>query len=349
MIVQFEETFQDKIRGYIEEFEKKSLGYRLPEVNYLETHTTSKQKFRPKFSISLPVKNRESDISAVLDVLVSVVQDPAELFILLDNCEDQSEKEVRTWLSKMKQNGEVPIAIHLMSSSKDLFESTCENIVFRLSLGAYLVSTQADIYLEDESFLSRSASVLEKYGDVFAVSGRAVVNEARTKWSRSRHVLSLLSRIRLPSPLEMQKDLRLGAYFPGLKVYGDRSSQPTSKMHFTSKQLRSLFIGPSVLRGPIVWRAEVFRQMGGFRDECFFLGRDEMDLCQRAHQELGLYVGFMPSTSFSFLWQGTSHKERSLIAEAEMNNRSKLSKQLCPEYFKPSKNFNYPKDYQRSF
>ena len=345
----FEDSFQGKIQGYLQEFEKKSSGYRLPEVDYLESYSTLSESFSPKFSISLPLKNRENDIADVLDTLVSSLNDPTELFILFDNCEDQSETVVRTWLSSMNRWQKDALVVHLLRSGRDLFESTCENIIFRLSSGSYLVSTQADIYMEDKSFLSRSTSVLEKYSDVFAVSGRGVVNEARVSWSAYKYIWHLLSRIQIKTLNSKNRKFRLGIYFPGLLVYGDRSARPRSKMVFTQKQMRTLFIGPTILRGPVVWRAETFFNLGGYRDECFFLGRDEMDLCQRAYDRHGSYVGFVPSTSYSFLWQGTSHQKRSPAAEAEMSNRAELAHRLCPDYFKPSKSFIYPRDYQRSF
>lgn len=343
------ESFQGTIDSYIQEFEKKSFGYRLPTVNYLGSVSTSERPFSSVFSVSFPVKNREDDVTAVLDNLIVLLKEPTEIFICFDNCEDQSEQVVKTWLLTIKKHNNSKLAIHLLRSDKDLFESTCENIIFRLSAGKYLVSTQADIYFEDATFLSRSREAFEMYSDLFAISGRAVVNESRTGSSRYRNFCNLLSQIRFTSFTGAQKILHLGAYFPGLRVYGNLSARPKSRMSFTSKQLRTLFIGPTVLRGPIVWRAEIFLQLGGFRDDCFYLGRDEMDLCQRAYEELGLYVGYLPSYSYSFLWQGTSHRQRSWVAQAEMDNRGKLASQLCPEYFIASEKFIYPKDYQRFF
>jgi hypothetical protein len=95
-------------------------------------------------------------------------------------------------------------------------------------------------------------------------------------------------------------------------------------MHFTKRELHTLFIGEAIIRGPIIWDAKKYSVLGALDDVAFFLGRDDCDICLRASHS-GWIVGYLPCSYSSNSLNGTSRKPRSVDTVEAMNSRSDLT------------------------
>jgi hypothetical protein len=190
---------------------------------------------------------------------------------------------------------------------------------------------QADIYLSQDGFLERAELCLEQNVDLLGVSGRGIVDDSRHYTKNMFDILSSISRLSPAIFFSRSQNLiqkKLGWYLPRQSFFGSTAVRPLSEMKFSSKDLYSVFLGPTVIRGPIVWRASDFFELGGLKDHCFFLGRDEQDLCFRGFRQIRKFVGYLPTAAHSYLWQGTSHKPRTTLAEKMFQERKNLAEHM---------------------
>ena len=121
--------------------------------------------------------------------------------------------------------------------------------------------------------------------------------------------------------------IRLGYYLPRLGYFGDLSSPPDDTMRFKRKELNTLYLGEALIRGPVIWNAEMFRKLGGYNDVAHPLGRDDCDLCFRAYLS-GYVSGYLPCRAFSIFNQGTTRKKRSTNDQRTLDERNLLATKI---------------------
>ena len=107
--------------------------------------------------------------------------------------------------------------------------------------------------------------------------------------------------------------------------FGEVADNPKNVMKFTKKQRKTIYPGEAIIRGPIIWRSDVFRTLGSLNDIAFFLGRDDCDLSLRARINLKKFVAFLPTTAYSIKEFGTTRRERSAETLYEMERRASLA------------------------
>lgn len=318
--------YQKRIDKYVAEFKDKSHGYDLGEVRYVKNffnRSTSIGENAESFFISMPVKNQETTIVEIVQNLIEHTSYDFSLGILFDNCEDESQKIFLEYISNLDLSKTNLIEVHVVSSKRDLFESTSENILSLMCKERFLVSVQADCYLDDATFLSRSLDAFNSDPTLLAISGRATVPfHPLREWQLKRDAVirGVLSLIK--SPLKCEKTL--GSHIIARGYFGDTSEFPNRKLKIKESELGNLYVGESVIRGPIVWNFELFLKLKGFNDISFFLGRDECDLCFRG-RKFGYVVGYLPSRSYSISENGTTRRPRTLETMKTLQERAFLA------------------------
>lgn len=320
---------QTKINEYREDFFQRSSGIHLPNticVGGLEK--TTNQELSIDYFVSMPVKNQEKIIKNVLYDLVSGINKNFKLGLLFDNCSDESFRMCKDFFSKSPLSLKHLQEVYFIKSDGELFESTAENILFKLCSQKYFVSVQSDSYFVDVSFLHRSDVAFSLVPNLFAISGKALVSfKALTKLKAFfNSLLHSFNVIRKLKPLGIRK-VRLGLFVPKLGYFGDMSSPPDVLMKFKKKELSTLFLGEAIIRGPVVWKAEVFRELNGFDDVAHPLGRDDCDICFRAFLS-GYLSGYLPCVAYSIFKQGTTRKKRSSGDQESLDARIFLAKRF---------------------
>jgi hypothetical protein len=318
---------QHLIDLYIAEFELKSNGFMLPKIDYEFAISRNEKASLPVFFLAIPIKNQENIIREVLLNLASRLSFTFEVGLLFDNCDDFSFQVAMATALEIMEETNTLTQVHFVKSTDELFESTCENILFRLSDATYFVSFQADTMIEDTSFFERCHSAFIKNPNLLGISGRATVTFMPSRLVKSR-VFSLLFPMNILTKLlpKFFKHLRLGPFLKGKDYFGDTSGFPFPRMKFTPSELNTLFVGQAVIRGPIVWAAEKFKKLGGFNDVAYFLGRDDCDISLRG-LEYGFVVGYLPCKQLSNPNHGTTRKPRSKEVEMRLEERKILSSQ----------------------
>lgn len=326
---------QSEINQYVSDFRAKSGGFDLGQVKYVEKisrPTTDFNESTTSLFFSIPVKNQETGIADIMKSLVENTLFSFSIGILFDNCEDHSEEKFREFMSKLEWQKTNLREVHILSSDSDLFEATCENILSLFCNEKYYVSLQADCYLNDPTFLSRCLNAFRMMPELMAISGRAIVpfNQVGRiqlyKDAIHRKILNFIA-----SPTNRYRILGIPRLTRG--YFGDNSKYPQNMMKFTDRELRTLYIGEAVIRGPIVWDYSKFSQLSKFNDISYFLGRDDCDLCFRG-KNLGFKVGYLPSSSYSISENGTTRKPRSQEAMVNLELRQDLARHNLGEITK---------------
>lgn len=318
-----------KINDYREDFFQRSSGIQLPNifcVGGLEKPTN--KELRIDYFVSVPIKNQEKVIKNVLYDLVSSIGKDFKLGLLFDNCIDESLNICKEFFSKSSLSFQYLQEVFFIRSDGELFESTAENILFKLCSEKYFVSIQSDLYFVDVSFLHRSESAFSLVPDLFAISGKALVSFEMLTRSKAflNSLLHTFNAIRKLRPFGIRK-VRLGLFLPKLGYFGDMSSPPDVLMKFKRKELNTLYLGEAIIRGPVVWKSEIFRELNGYDDVAHPLGRDDCDICFRAYLS-GYLSGYLPCGAYSIFKQGTTRKKRSPDDQESLDARNFLAKRF---------------------
>jgi hypothetical protein len=324
-LVQYSD-FAMRISRYREKFNKRASPYVLPDVHYLGSYLSNKpNSTESTLYVAMPVKNQGKTIFSILESLLESVSSNIVMGILFDNCTDDSKEEVLRFLTTKANKFEVLHRLDLVSSNGELFEATSENLLFQFCGERLFMSLQADIYLNDSSFTERATLAFEQNPRLLGISGRAVVSFMPTLMPvpkiDARKIFNLLNCV---APKIWRKKY-LGLFRFGAAYFGDISSHPLSSMWFSKRQLQTIYPGEAVIRGPLIWKTELYRKLQGLDDVAFFLGRDDCDLCLRGSLQLETFVGYLPCRSFSNPHSGTTRKPRTNEVLEEMNKRDSLA------------------------
>lgn len=297
----------EKLLSYKSEFLVK-YSYELPKIDLFKIYKNSKfqEDVIPSVTVSLPVCNQDGIISNILNTLFDKIESPANLIIVLDACRDNSKIIVDKFIVNHLNPSNI-CEIIILESNGDLFESTCENLALWISDNAYFLSLQADIFFNDSTFITRALSAFDKYSDLLGISGRAVLPATnKTRYTYLQYINKLFNLLNKLSS-KFTKKVFLMPFFTDANYFGDISTPPQSRLSFTKKQSKSVYLGDTVIRGPIMWRGDYIRDLGGFQDFRYFLGGDERQICIDGRIRHNMRVGYMPTKCYTNVWSGTSH------------------------------------------
>ena len=319
-------NFKLRSEGYWKTFNFKAFPYQLPNISYLGSFVqNSEGSSKSEIYIGIPIKNQGEVIFKILNTLFESISFDFSVGVVLDNCTDNTEREVRRFISERAKENKNLQRFDLLSSNGELFEATCENLLFQFCEEKYFMSLQADIYMVDDSFIDRSINAFDQNSHLLGISGRAIVGYGpEQKMAQNSAIRALINLPNLIAPKIWRKK-RLGPAPSREGYFGDTSRQPDSSMQFSAKQLKTIYPGQAIIRGPLIWRSEFFEQLGGFDDFAYFLGRDDCDLSLRGWLQLKYFVAYMPCRSYSNPHEGTTRKPRTAEAITELQKRADLA------------------------
>ncbi len=294
---------------------------------------------RPKLSVVMPVFNQAGSATENIRSLVSSLSVPFELLILDDASEDQSLPRILEAVTMLPKSFPLMMSAQVYSSRWSLFETKSDNFLFSKAIGEFGLEIQADMRIEDPGFDQRLISLLEET-DLFALSGRGVhrfndvglvpstyvenqilksrPNRAQVRSMQNREgykEVCSCAQVSQGRPLDT-RDRKLFGIFPC--VHDFRSHGRAGRLGELIEEvdipwgdyLGQVWIGETIMRGPLLFRMDDFTRLGRFDDRRFYLGNDDHDLCLRANSG-GLRVGFSPVIFSSPLDQGSTRRKRS--------------------------------------
>jgi glycosyltransferase involved in cell wall biosynthesis len=219
----------------------------------------------------MPVHNQEDIIIKNLSSALKNTLDNFELIMIFDNCTDNSENIVINYLENNSIDNLAKIKI--INSSTPLFETTCDNIGFRLAEGKYIVEIQADIEILTYGYNHILSEPMKRYDDIISISGRCTHN--------------------------------LYDWNDGVGKKGGLVEQP---LQLNPDEYNKFYIGDTCNRGPWVLDRDKLESLGYLDEYNFVLGDDDHDLNIRANLFKNWVCGYVPIEFISLLSEGSTRK-----------------------------------------
>ena len=205
----------------------------------------------PKFSIILPIHNKESTILPLIKLIDSVIKryKNADLYIIFDGCKDRTESIVKRFFRSPKDYKVV------FKKTGDIFEVKTNNKGLKAADSKYCVIVQDDNFIYDRNILFEAANFLSK--------------------SRKAVILGCLAGVNFyPKGTSL-----IGK---GQLVQNSNETYWRQDEHTDSNYKSEFFQVDACMRGPLIIKKE-FLEKHGYLDEIFApLYMDDMDLCFRA-------------------------------------------------------------------
>jgi len=228
----------------------------------------------PEYSVIIPIHNQALIIERNLKSVLKHTILPYELILILDTCTDASEELImnlcKTTSAFFLQR------ITVIKSTTPLFETSCDNIGFRLARGKFLLEIQADMLMTEPDYNFTLTKPFLNYGSVIAVSGRCC---------HSFDIQSVIGRA--GTAIEKTVD-ELGI------------------------ERNWFYVHETCNRGPLLLDREKVAALGYLDEQNFFLDYSEHDLIARARVR-GFLCGYVPIDFQSPLEDGSTRKIRDAI------------------------------------
>lgn len=303
-------------------------------------------------SVVVPCFNQDSIIFEVLKQLTMSMKSRYELIIIDDNSTDRTIEVLQDFCHNEFSDSNL-VRLRLFSNAFSNFETFCDYYGFSVASGKYLLEVQADMFISDPGFDLRMIKALELHQDIFALSGRGThkISEIVEAYSKSlgtdraysssliAFTLCIFSKRVIAKSRRLLADLGLWKKIPLLAESTEKNfisrldSFPTREDFHISGEAgllgglienakldprmfpRYVYLGETIMRGPLMINKELYSQLGGLRVHAFFQGFDDHELMLNAWSLLQKRCGYIPVNVHSILNQGTTRKPRSLNAE----------------------------------
>ena len=312
-------------------------------------HDDVASEYNPTFSVVVPVFNQEQLIKKVLTSIKTCMVSNWELIVIDDSSEDNTRNEIRDWANEFGATGGLQ-RIRLFHSDSQMFESACDSFGFSQIMAPFIIEIQADMILQDRGFDKRFIAAFRDLPELVIASGRGVETFVSAFGSFVEKGGLIVARGRSPI-LHVIKTIATFLNFPFGLLASHKNKDSTIVDHSASRtksiskeifpspdafmesgragrlgnlincslpgsaeNFKKLWIGESVMRGPLFIRAEFLNAIGGLDTDSFFLGFDDHELCYRASVS-GYAVGFHPVSFVSSEDWGSARKKRTLSSE----------------------------------
>lgn len=319
--------------------------FSLRQLPTLELETTFSEQV-PEVTIVLPVFNQEKRIGETIAGILANAKLFHELIVIDDGSEDSSLIQILETVGKLpRQSNTSLVSARVYSTKVSRFEAYCDYWGIQVAKSKFVIEVQADMRILDLGFDVRLVNALRQNIDLIAVSGRGVerrhplwidfqstlgTDVARSK-SLPIYILkrSLIlfrdyfqtSKVASSTKIEEACDTNIEEIFPSperFSVSGNAGflgwkiglSQNDYSMYHNR-----LWIGQTVMRGPLAIDLEKLRKVGAWPIGFFFQGFDEHFMWLQAAAEYNFKVGFHPVAFSAPLEQGSMRQKRSLKSE----------------------------------
>jgi len=300
----------------------------------------------PVVTIGVPVFNQERIIVRNLSSILENTSSNFEMIIIDDASRDLSLQAIlNVFNDEIFEDFPNLANVRIYRNTTAKFETYCDNLAISESRSNYFIEIQSDMFIEQPGYDKKLIEAITAFDDLIAISGRGVhkildvINEyAKTAGSdRSRgktilrHVVNVIrARIRTlnrdtvsetQSPqsdrtsisdrpsFALQKDFLISG------ATGQLGPLVETKVEAKYIKARNIFVGESIMRGPLLIDLKKLGNLGPWDQGTFFQGFDDHDFCLRAYVLQGYRVGYVPISFASPSQDGTTRKRKSLLSE----------------------------------
>lgn len=218
------------------------------------------------------------------------------LVVVVDGCTDETLHRVMAWADGQSWRSEHTSRVIVAATSEPVFETIADSVGIALTSARFIIEVQADMLVAQQAFDVYLVGALEARADLIAGSGGGAQPQIfAPAWAQSRG--SVVSRVleQFSARWERVRLRNASAYSPSRLAYwiggrvgrlGDFIDLPSNR---PDRDL--LYLGQTVMRGPLALRRSHFEELEGFDTARFFLGDDDHDLKLRAWHRRGVAAG----------------------------------------------------------
>jgi glycosyltransferase involved in cell wall biosynthesis len=212
------------------------------------------------YSIITPIYNQENIIVENLKSIINNTKEAFEIILILDFCFDKTEQKILDFLNNYNNDIENFIQITIFKNeTKPLFETKCDNIGFKNSIGIYCIEIQADMKMTEEGYNLHLTKPFKILDNVISVSGRCAHN------------------------------IFNGHY--GIGKLGTDITKTVSELKLNKNKF---YIFESCNRGPLIIDKKKLEELNFLNEDDYFLDDSDHDLMIRAFIEKGYICGYVP-------------------------------------------------------
>jgi len=305
----------------------------------------------PIVSIVIPVYNQELFVRNHLVAITRKIHNPFELIIINDASSDKTHIEVTKFINELDSTKFTSIKYY--KTFWPWYETKCDHFGITKAKGKYIIEIQSDMLILEEDFDLRLIKALESDNTLFAISARGVCDikrvfdsclklDEQSSFLRSvtRNIKSefrsKLARLKVNYPKETRvkdnESIDLNAIimkiFPSEDPYSEKQiagfldslievlpySGETEISKSIERNLGKVWIGETVMRGPLIFERSKYLKIGGLNTEAFFLGNDDQEMILRA-RKAGYKVGYSPIRFSSPLSLGSTRAKKTLSSK----------------------------------
>jgi len=253
------------------------------------------------YSITIPVYNQENIIAENLESIINTTKDTFEIIIILDFCFDNTENNLIKYLDNYINDKPNLIQIKIFkNSNKPLFETKCDNIGFKNSLGKYCLEIQADMKMTELGYNIHLTKPFLLLNNVIAVSGRCC---------HSLHNSNGVGKI-------------------GYDIEKSISELNVNKNKF--------YVYQTCNRGPLLLDRNKLKELNFLDEDNYFLDNSDHDLMARAYIEKKYICGYVPIDFYAPIFLGSTRNNNNYNNCKEFiinkNEKDKLSKKNNSSY-----------------
>jgi glycosyltransferase involved in cell wall biosynthesis len=253
---------------------------------------------KPVYSIVTPIYNQESIIVKNVNSIIEKTEDYFEILLILDFCFDKTEENLLNYLDTLRDVRENLIQIRVFKNSeKPLFETKCDNIGFRASLGNYCLEIQADMEMTEQGYNIELEKPFKMFENIIAVSGRCAHN-----------------------------------LFDG-RGYGKLGEAIEQTLETLEIQRGVFYSFETCNRGPLLLHRGKLEELGFLNETDFFLDNSDHDLMARAFLEKQYMCGYVPIEFKSPIQDGSTRAYMKCpVNKAEKERLSKVCNSSLEKY-----------------
>lgn len=227
------------------------------------------------YSIVIPVFNQEDIIVDNLKSIIDNTINNFEILIILDYCFDNTEKNLFDFLENYQNTKTDFIQITIFKNELiPLFETKCDNIGFKNSIGKYCLEIQADMKMTEMGYNLHLTKPFLLYDNIIAVSGRCAHN------------------------------LFSGG---GIGKLGTTIENTISELKLNKNKF---YVYDSCNRGPLLLDRKKLEELNFLNEDDYFLDNSDHDLMARAYLEKKYICGYVPIDFYAPLVLGSTRNNK---------------------------------------
>ena len=211
------------------------------------------------YSIVMPIYNQEQIIVKNILSVIEHTLSNFEIILILDYCFDATEKNIIDFFNLYQTTKDNFICLKIFKNSeKPLFETKCDNIGFKNSVGKYCLEIQADMEMTEAGYNIHLTKPFDLLDNVIAVSGRCA------------HYLFDHSGV------------------------GKLGGLIEKNIEDLNVEKNKFYVLETCNRGPLLIDRKKLEELNYLNEEDYFLDDSDHDLMARAYIEKKYICGYVP-------------------------------------------------------